>query len=165
VKVFRRTPVPDAVRAVQLPTGERRVAWALTPTGEAVVASTAGLRLPGGAVLGWDGIERAVWQKPVLRLIELTELEGSGRRHEVSLDLDYDTDLPEAVRSRVSASVAWSSHVKLRPDGGVRIVGRRRPGKEVLDWQLVFDSGTDPHDPALRTQAEEHLLAARRTIG
>lgn len=165
MKVFRRTPLPAAVTAVALPSGERRVAWALTPAGEAVVATTTGLRLPDGTVLGWDGIERALWDKPVLRLIELTELEGSGARHEVTLDLDHDTDLPETVRARVSASVAWSSHVKLRPTGGVRVVGRRRPGMEVLDWQLVFDRETDPQDPAIRAQAEEHLLAARRTIG
>lgn len=165
MKVFNRKPVPDVVKAVHLPAGERRVAWALTPDNQPVVASTAALHLPDGTVLGWDGIERALWDKPVLRLVELTELEGSGRRHEVTLDLEQDTDLPETVRARVSASVAWSSHLKLRPKGGVRVVGRRRPGLEVLDWQLVFDRETDPNDPELRAQAEEHLLAARRTIG
>jgi len=153
------------VKAVELYRGERRVAWALTPDGQPVIATTTGLRLPDGTVLGWDGIERALWDKPVLRLVELTESAGSGRRHEVPLDLEHDTELPETVRARVSASVAWSSHVKLQPAGGVRVVGRRRPGMEVLDWQLVFDTGTDPDDPALRAQAEQHLLAARRTIG
>ena len=157
--------MPDAVKAVAVPAGERRVAWALTPDQQPVVATTAGLRLPDGTVLGWDGIERAVWDKPLLRLIALTEQEGSGQRYEVELDLEHDTDLPEVVRARVSASVAWSSHVKLQPAGGVRIVGRRRAGLEVLDWQLVFDRDTDPGDPVLRTQAEEHLLAARRTVG
>jgi hypothetical protein len=157
--------VPDAVKATALGPGERRVAWAMTPEAQPVVASTRALYLPDGTTLAWDEIERAHWEKPALHLIELTEQEGSGRRHEVVLDLDHDTDLPEEVRGRVSASFAWSSHVKLRPTGGVRIVGRRRAGMEVLDWQLVFDRDTDPHDPALRTQAEEHLAAARRTIG
>jgi hypothetical protein len=165
VKLFGRTPVPAAVTAVPLGTGDRRVAWALTPEGEPVVASAAALHLPGDVVLSWDGIERVLWDKPVLRLVELTEREGSGGRHEVTLDLDVDTDLPAVVRARVSASVAWSSHVRLRPAGGVRIVGRRRAGLEVLDWQLVFDRDTDPADAGLRAQAEEHLLAARRTIG
>jgi hypothetical protein len=165
VKLFRRAEVPDVVKGVPLDPGERRVAWALTPDGAPVLASSAGLHLPDGTKLSWDTIERAVWDKPTLRLIELTESAGSGRRFEVVLDLEQDTDLPEAVRARVSASVAWSSHVKLAPTGGVRIVGRRRPGLEVLDWQLVFDRGTDPKDPALRAQAEEHLAAARRTIG
>jgi hypothetical protein len=157
--------VPEVVKAVALGPGERRVAWATTPDGAPVVASTRALYLPDGATLGWDEIERAHWEKPVLHLIELTEQEGSGQRHEVALDLEHDTDLPQEVRTRVSASFAWSSHVKLRPAGGVRIVGRRRAGMEVLDWQLVFDRETNPHDPALRAQAEQALEAARRTIG
>jgi hypothetical protein len=157
--------VPDAVKAVSLPPGERRIAWALTPDGDAVVATSRALYLPSGATLAWDGIERAYWEKPALDVIELTEHAGSGQRHHVELDLAHDTELPEAVRARVSASVAWSSHVKLRPAGGVRIVGRRRQGLEVLDWQLVFDADTDPDDPGLRAQAQEHLAAARRTIG
>lgn len=163
--LLRRTAVPAAVREVVLGPGERRVAWALTADGEAVVASTRALYLPTRDVLGWDGIERARWEAPRLRLVELTEHEGSGRQHEVILDLDSDTDLPEEVRARVGASVAWSSHVVLRPTGGVRIVGRRRAGAEVLDWQLVFDRDTDPADPALRAQAEAHVAAARRAIG
>ena len=129
------------------------------------MASTRALYLPDGTTLAWDEIERAHWERPTLQLVELTEQEGSGRRHEVELDLDNDTDLPQEVRTRVSASYAWSSHVRLRPAGGVRIVGRRRDGLEVLDWQLVFDRDTDPRDPGLRAQAEEHLAAARRTIG
>ncbi|GAC1609839.1 MAG: hypothetical protein NVS3B26_13310 [Mycobacteriales bacterium] len=165
MSLFHRATVPDVVKSVALGRGERRVAWALTSDGQPVVAGTAKLHLPDGTSLGWDAIERALWDKPVLRLVELTEAAGSGRQHEVSLDLDRDTDLPETVRARVSASVAWSSHVKLTPAGGVRIVGRRRAGLQVLEWQLVFDSGTDPHDPALRAQAEQHLLAARRTVG
>jgi hypothetical protein len=165
VSFFRRTAVPDAVKAVALGPGERRVAWGTTPDGRPVVASTRALYLPDGTTLAWDEIERAHWERPTLQLIELTEHEGSGRRYEVDLDLDNDTDLPQEVRTRVSASYAWSSHVRLRPAGGVRIVGRRRDGLEVLDWQLVFDRDTDPLDPALRAQAEEHLAAARRTIG
>jgi hypothetical protein len=163
--LFRRTAVPAVVKAVALGPGERRVAWAVTPTGEPVVASTRGLYLPDGTSLGWDEIERAQWETPTLVRTELTELEGSGSHREITLDLQHDTDLPAEVRTRVSASVAWSSHVRLTPAGGVRIVGRRRAGLDALDWQLVFDRNTDPQDPGLRAQAEELLAAARRTIG
>jgi len=163
--LLRRRAVPDQVKAVQLDSGERRVGWAVTTTGEPVVATDLGLRLPGAGVLAWEQIERASFDKPVLVITELAEVEGAGARHTVELDLTEDTDLPEVVRVRVSASVAWSSHQRLHPAGGVRIVGRRRPGLEVLDWQLVFDRDTDPHDPGLRAQAEQHLDAARRTIG
>jgi len=163
--LLRRRAVPDQVKAVQLDSGERRVGWAVTTTGEPVVATDLGLRLPGTGVLAWEQIERASFDKPVLTITELAEVEGAGARHTVELDLTEDTDLPEVVRVRVSASVAWSSHQRLHPAGGVRIVGRRRPGLEVLDWQLVFDRDTDPRDPGLRAQAEQHLDAARRTIG
>ena len=164
--VLRRRTTPEAVKAVALDRGERRVAWAMTTDGQPVVATDVGLRLPGRPVLAWDRIERASFSRPVLTVLELAEVEGTGTAHHVDLDLDGDvTDLPETVRTRVSASVAWSSHTRLAPAGGVRIVGRRRPGLEVLDWQLVFDRGTDPNDPQLRAQAEQYLDAARRTVG
>ena len=164
--VLRRRATPDAVKAVALDRGERRIAWALTTSGDPVVATTVGLRLPDQPVLPWDRIERASFSRPVLTVLELAEVEGAGAAHQVPLNLDGDvTDLPETVRARVAASVAWSSYTKLAPAGGVRIVGRRRPGLEVLDWQLVFDRDTDPRDPALRAQAEQYLEAARRTVG
>ncbi|MCA1711134.1 MAG: hypothetical protein LC789_05645 [Actinobacteria bacterium] len=162
--LFRRRSVPEQVRALALERGERRVAWAVTTEGAPVVATNVGLHLPGRARLDWEQVERAGFAKPVLTVVELSEREGTGRRHVVELDLSTDTDLPETVRTRVAASVAWSSHVRLG-GGGVRIVGRRRPGLEVLDWQLVFDRNTDPDDPAVRAQAEQHLEAARRTVG
>ena len=165
MRLLRRRPVPDPVRAVTLPAGEHRVAWALTTDGLPVVATDRGLRLPDRALLPWEGIERASFAQPVLTLTELALVEGSGARHALELDLDGVTDLPEVVRTRVAASVAWSSHLRLVPAGGVRIVGRRQPGLEVLDWQLVFDRDTDPHDAGLRAQAEQHLEAARRTVG
>lgn len=165
MSLLRRRVVPDAVRSLPLDPGERRVAWALTDEGAPVLATDRGLRLPGRDLLVWEQVERASFARPVLTVTELAEVEGSGPRHEVRLDLDSGTDLPEVVRTRVAASVAWSSHLRLVPAGGVRIVGRRRPGLEVLDWQLVFDRDTDPLDPSLRAQAEQHLAAARRTVG
>jgi hypothetical protein len=164
--VLRRRTTPEVVKAVALDRGERRVAWALTSAGEPVVATDRGLRLPDGTNLAWEQIERASFQRPTLTVTELAEVEGTGAVHQVTLDLDGDvTDLPETVRTRVAASVAWSSHTKLAPAGGVRIVGRRRRGLDVLDWQLVFDRDTDPRDPGLRAQAEQFLDAARRTVG
>jgi hypothetical protein len=161
----RRRRAPESVKQLRLESGERRVAWALSRDGMPVVATGAGLYLPGAARLDWEQVERALWREPVLTVLELAEVEASGTAHVVELDLSDGTDMPEVVRARVSASVAWSSHVRLAPAGGVRIVGRRRPGLEVFDWQLVFDRDTDPHDPQLRAQAEQHLEAARRTIG
>jgi hypothetical protein len=162
---LRRTPVPDVVKDLPLEPGERRVAWALTPAGEPVVATERALHLTGRPPLPWDEIERASFAAPLLTVVELSEQEGTGPTRVVELDLSSGTDLPAVVRARVSASVAWTSRVRLQPRGAVRIVGRRRAGREVLDWQLVFDRDTDPHDPVLRAQAQQHLEAARRTIG
>src|SRR5689334_3586807 len=92
--VLRRRTTPDAVKAVALDRGERRVAWALTTDGEAVVATDRGLHLPSGPTLPWDRIERASFSRPVLTVLELAEVEGAGPSHQVVLDLDGEvTDL------------------------------------------------------------------------
>ena len=162
-RLLGRSPVPEVVRAVQLEPGERRVAWAVTNRGDAVVATDLGLLLPGQPRLDWADVERASWRRPVLAVTRVSPVDGAGERRE--LELADEGGLPDAVHTRVTASVAWSNHVRLSPAGGVRVVGRRRPGQELLDWQLVFDAGTDPDDPALRAQSEALVLDARRTIG
>ncbi len=161
--LLRRRTVPEPVRAVTLGPGDRRVAWALTPDGAPVVAAELGLYLPGRERLDWSDVEKAVWSRPVLTVTEVAEVEGSGAAYDV--ELSGDGDLPEAVRARVTASVAWSSHTRLAAAGGVRVVGRRLPGREVLSWQLVYDRDSDLGDPLVRAQAEQVLLAARRTVG
>lgn len=161
--LFGRRRVPEAVAAVSLDAGERRTAWGLTTSGEAVVATDLGLRLPGAPRLDWHDVEKAVWSRPVLSVVRVAETAGTGERR--SVQLEQEGDLPDTVRSAVTGSVGWSSHYRLHPRGGVRVVGRRRPGQDLLDWQLVYDVGTDPHDPLVRVQAEDLLLTARRTVG
>lgn len=162
-RLLRRDPVPDAVVAVRLDPGERRLGWAVTSSGTAVVATSSGLRLPGEPVLPWADVERAGWRRPVLTVTKMAAVDGTGTRW--PLELADEGDLPDVVRTQVTASVAWSNHVRLAPAGGVRLVGRRRPGQDRLDWQLVFDAGTDPDDPQLRAQARALVEDARRTIG
>jgi hypothetical protein len=171
--LLRRRRPPDVVRAVQLPPGDRRLAWAVTVDGLPVVAASGGLVLPAGvvgadegeapSVLAWGEVERALWRPPVLTVLQIAPVEGTGPS--ARLELVDPGDLPEVVRARVTTSVAWSGHVRLAPAGGVRVVGRRVPGQDALHWQLVYDKGTDPHDPAVREQAEQAALEARRTIG
>lgn len=162
-RLLGRRPAPDAVRAVALEPGERRLAWGTTTAGDAVVATDRALLLPGGSRLAWADVERATWRRPQLVVTRVARVDGTGERWE--LELAEEADLPEVVRSQVTGSVAWSNHVRLRPAGAVRLVGRRRPGQEALDWQLVFDQGTDPDDPEVRAQAEALVQDARRTIG
>ncbi|HEU0102010.1 MAG TPA: hypothetical protein VFR07_06780 [Mycobacteriales bacterium] len=154
---------PAAVRAVAVPPAERRTAWATTASGEVVVATDQALLLPGGQRLPWAGVEHVTWRLPELTVTEVAEVQGAGAVHVLRLE---DADgLPAEVRTRVTGSVAWSSHERLSPAGGVRVVGRRVPGAEVLTWQLVYDAGTDRGDPLVRAQAEALLEGARRTIG
>ena len=159
----RRPRLPEAVRAVQVLAGERRLAWGTTPSGEAVVATDLALHLPRSGRVEWADVEKATWRRPQLTVVRVAPVEGTGQREAV--ELVDDDRLADVVRSQVTASVGWSDHVRLVPTGGVRVVGRRRPGRELLDWQLVFDQGTDPDDPALREQAEAVVDRARRTIG
>lgn len=155
--------MPEVVRAVTLGPGERRLAWGVTTLGDAVVASDLGLHLPRTPRLDWADVERVTWRRPVLGVAKVAPVDGAGARWQ--LELTEEAELADVVRAQVTASVAWSDHVRLHPAGGVRVVGRRRPGQDALHWQLVYDSGTDPDDPALRAQAEQVLQDARRTIG
>lgn len=138
------------------------MAWALTDSGQPVVAGSGGLYLPGQQRLDWADIERVGWRRPQLTVWQSATVAGSGQRWAVTLQ--EQDELAEAVRTHVSASVGWSTHYAIT-GGGVRVVGRRRPGHDLLIWQLVYDRGTDPDDPVVRAQAEQLLLDARRTIG
>lgn len=158
-----RRGLPAPVAAVALEPGERRLSWALVAGGGAVVATELGLHMPGEPRVDWADIERVSWKRPVLVVLRVALVGGSGMRW--TAELDEARNLPEVVRSRVVESIGWSEHHRLPPAGGVRIVGRRRPGRELLDWQLVYDRDTGPPDEQQRAQAEALLLAARRTIG
>lgn len=132
-----------------------------------MVATHLGLHLPGAARLDWPDIERAGWKRPVLTVLRVAETEGSGERWTVQLD--EEGELPELIRTRVTASIGWTSHYRLSASAGgsagVRVVGRRRPGQDLLAWQLVYDKGTDTRDPVLRAEAAQLLLDAQRTVG
>ena len=156
---FRRA-VPDEVRALGL--GERRLGWALTASGEALVATPTGLHREAG-VLPWTQVAHVTFQPPVLVLNEVAEVDGAGQAHR--FDLAEDAGLAQVVRAQVTSSVAWSDVRRLAPKGKVRIVGRRRPGRDDLLWQTVWLDGTDPDDPLLRAQAEALVADLRATLG
>lgn len=146
-----------------LPAGQRRLAWGLTSAGEPLVAADHVLVLPDGTTLAYHDVERVSWRRPELLIVQSAPIEGTGFTHR--LRLHRDGDLPEVIHTRVTGSVAWQQHRQLSSGGGVRVVGRRQPGKDALGWQLVFDPGTDINDPELLAEAGEHLRLARRTLG
>jgi hypothetical protein len=152
--------VPDAVRALRLE--ERRLAWGVTDSGTAVVATPTSL-LAGSSVVLWTSVAKASWDPPVLSVREVAEVEGAGTLHRFVLV--EDDGLAEVVRAQVTSSVGWTDVRRLQPGGKVRVVGRRVPGQDALLWQTVWLDGTDPSDPLLRVQAEELVAALRGTIG
>jgi hypothetical protein len=152
--------VPQLVKDLKTP--ERRLAWGLTTEGVPLVATPSALHTPD-AELRWTDVERVSWKPPVLVLTEVSELEGAGTQHR--WELAEDNRLAEAIRARVTSSIGWSERRGLLPSGHVRLVGRRTPDRDALDWQMVFETGTDPYDTELRAQAERMVEALRRTIG
>ncbi len=120
--------------------------------------------LPGSEPLPWWQVARAGWERPRLAVTVVAPVDGTGHSVEVELAED-DGGLPDLIRTRVTASVAWSSKTRLSSAGTVRVVGRRRPDREALEWQLVYDREADRHDPASVAEAEQLLDNARRTIG
>lgn len=151
---------PEVVRKLELE--ERRLAWGVTPDGTPLVATPSSLYV-GPERLAWTGIEKVSWVPPTLTVVEVAEVEGTGRRR--SFELASDHRLAEAVRAAVTSSIGWSDRRALVPSGAVRLVGRRTPGVDSLDWQVFWEPGTDPRDQALRAQADEWVAQLRKTIG
>ena len=160
---LRRRSVPASVKAVVLGPTDRRGGWALTAGREPVVASVQALHLPGRDPIAWHLIAKATWRRPVITVTEIAAVDGDGTV--TTVELSEDGDLPEVVNARVSASIAWTNHVRLGPHTGVRIVGRRRAGLDALEWQHVLDKGTDPADAGVRAQVDQLLADAQRSIG
>ena len=146
--------------------GERVLAWLVSGT-SSMVATPTSLVLPEGndlARVPWDLVLRAQW---VEQAVDLTVQERAGGRPvvlHVPVTGAVDT-MAGVVRERVNASIAVQRHVTLAGDKGARVVARRVPGQTELRWTVVFDSGLDPADPALRARADTALAELRAALG
>lgn len=160
----RRRPPPEALRG--LAPADRLLAWGLTADQAVVAASVRGLRLPGGRLLAWHGIDKAAWRSPDLTLTEAVEVAPgvAESRPPVVLVLADPGDLPAVVRSRVTGSVAYTAHHRLPAGGGVRVVARRIAGQDGLAWSLRYDDAVDGHDAGSQAAAEQLLAAARASL-
>jgi hypothetical protein len=132
---------------------ERVIAWAGAAGDGVVVATNLGLWLPiaGGFAprLGWDEIHKVTWSGRALQIVPAHEVATRDGHVEMADDdpvsitlLDPDR-IPEQVRARVDRSIAYTRHHRL-PDGGVRVVARRVPGRDGLRWTVRYDPGTGP---------------------
>jgi hypothetical protein len=148
VSLFRRRPKLPADLRPALEAEERILAWAAAESGGALVATNRGLWLPEGRRLGWHEIHKVAWSGRELRV---TPAEPAEERdgYTVLVDgpvLDFlllePGELPDQVRTRVTRSVAYTSHHPLPPHGGVRVVGRRVSGVDGLSWAVRYDART-----------------------
>jgi hypothetical protein len=158
VRLFRSRLPADVRKALATEPGERVLAHAATPAGGHAVATDRALHLPDGTRLPWQRVDKALWDDEGLRVLAV-----DGNEYRVALP---DPGLlPETVRERVTASIVANRHVRLGNRGGVRLVARRAPGTDTLEWEFVFDRGLDPDDPGLRALAEQALEEIRRSLG
>ncbi|MDY7088306.1 MAG: hypothetical protein SYR96_24765 [Actinomycetota bacterium] len=167
---LRRKPsLPSALKP-RLDPEERVVAWAPVADDAAVVATNHGLWLPGGGKrLGWHEIHKAAWSGRELRI---TPAETAEEREGYTVLVDGPIvtvlllepgQVPDQVRTRVTKSVAYTTHHPL-PTGGVRVVGRRVPGQNGLSWAVRYDSGTPVTLPAVVELTGELVATARSTM-
>jgi hypothetical protein len=150
VSIFRRRPRIPAALSPPLEAEERILAWAYVgePGTEVLVATNRGLWLPPGRRLGWHEIHKVAWSG---RELLITPAETAAERVGYTVQIDAPVlgflllepgELPDQVRTRVTRSVAYTSHHPLPPSGGVRVVGRRVSGADGLIWAVRYDART-----------------------
>jgi hypothetical protein len=169
--VFRRRRLPADQRPPLGP-DERIVAWASTSDDAVVVATNLGLWLPGEpGRLGWHEIHKATWSGRQLAVTAAEQVaEGDGyvvmadRQPVVYTLLDPDR-VPEQVRTRVTRSVAYTSHHQVPGGGGVRVVARRVSGVDGLRWTVRYDAGTDPDFNGVAETIIHLVSSARNGLG
>ncbi len=163
MSIFRRRPRLPADKRPALHPEERVLAWAWVgsdPGGPVAVATNQGLWLPDRERLGWHEIHKAAWSGRELRVVP-AEVAEVRERYAVLIDAPALTcllldpgEVPDQVRTRVTRSVAYTSHHAL-PAGGVRIVGRRVTGLDGLSWAVRYDAGTPVDaEPVVRVTGE-----------
>jgi hypothetical protein len=166
VNFLRRRPKLPAELRPALTSDERVLAWAAVEPSGAVVATNHGLWLPDGKRLGWHEIHKAAWSGRELRI---TPAEVAEVRPDYAVLVDGPIvaflllepgEVPDQVRTRVTRSVAFTSHHAL-PAGGVRVVGRRVAGQDGLSWAVRYDAQTPVSLPAVIELTGELVAAAQ----
>lgn len=166
MRLFGRREHPPAEALRRLDRDERVVSWATAAGGDAVVATPLGLWLSGEDRIGWHLIDKATWRDGVLTVVAAVD-SGGGMLDELpprSVRIAVPRDLPQTVRVRVERTISVTRRYAL-PGGGVRVVGRRVPGRDGVSWQLVFDGGVERDDPDVRAAAASFVQRVRAELG
>jgi hypothetical protein len=161
----RRLTLPDDAReALPLHPRERLLAVAMLADGSWVAATPRALVLPGRRV-DWSTVAHAEWSDERSQL-QVDQLGAEGTEPEThQLVLDEPGRLPEVVRDRVTSSIVASRRTPVDGKAGVRVVARRVPGEDELQWQVVVDSGLDPADPRVQVASDAAVSDLRRELG
>ena len=143
------------------------LAWTYDRGGAVVVASTLAVYVPDPDAAGeparlpYEQVASASWDEPVLDVVTV-----GPRRRRFVLELDEPGRVPVIVRDRVTASIVVSERVPLVGTLGARVTARRAPaGDPEVTWNVVFDAGLDPADPALRAAADAAIETLRAATG
>lgn len=157
---------------VEVPAGERVLAWARADDGRVLAGSRDAFYLlppdgTGAAVrVPWEEVEAADWDRDRSTL-RVTEVGTWGdRRPEHTINLPDPGRMLALVRERVTASVVLQRHVAVRGPRGLRVIARRAPrgGDAPLAWFFEYDAGIDPTDPEVHRLATDALAAARSEV-
>lgn len=159
---FAPRSAPPPAATARLDRDERVLAWADTPDGDAVVATPAGLWLPGLERLPWHLVTHVVWTGSVLTVTAAREVTASVLEIEtpVSVRLTEPQNLPETIQHRFYSSRTHTSRYPLPGGGGVIVVARRVPGVDGLRWYAVYDDPTHRHHPGAQAEVARLLAEA-----
>ena len=145
--------------------GERVIAWGCDSANDRYTLATDKALYPEQIRerLRWDSISKATWDEPILN-VTIHDTSGA-TKGTLKLRVEESGDLPAAVFALVTESVVVSEYVDLGNGAGARMVARRDGDEGTIWWSVVFDSGLNSADPALRARAEEELASLRDSLG
>jgi hypothetical protein len=167
----RRAHTPAALgRLARLAPDERPLVVACDLGDATVVATNAalhGLGAPEGAGewsrWGWEEISRIEWDEPTSSLT-LTGQEPlfSAR---IMLTLPAPGPLVDLARERIAWTIQLATRVGLSCGGTVRVVVRRQPVTDRMDWYVYPDATIITGDASVRTELQGVLATLRADTG
>lgn len=163
--LFRRRERPPESLLSRLEPDERPVSWADAAGETVVLASSLGLWWPfpqGPRRVPWQLVDKVVWRDGIITVTEAEVVDDLllVDRPPVSARLEKPRDLPPVVRRRVENNIVRRELLQVT-GGAVRIVARRRPGRDGAAWWARLEPGT-PDTERLRAaiRARIELLRA-----
>jgi hypothetical protein len=161
----RRTPdLPDDARATLGLAADERVLSAVGLRGGDWVAATDRALVGVGWRASWSSVTHAQWYDDTSTL-DFAWLDDAGERQARALVLEEPGRLPETVHERVDATILLRRYLEVRDRKGVRVVARRQPGADDVEWQVVADPGVDPAEPQVSARVAETIRAMSAELG